>query len=112
MHWDTLLDNLNHTDRARLARSLVEARTYGGLPAQAPSDADVEWVIGCIDRALDALAAARILISAQSEPRPWADPAYRAFRSQHPDSAVRVRPAELDALQDAARRRSAAAAAG
>ena len=110
MQWDTFLDDLSPSDRTRLARSLVEAKAYGSFPAKAPDDADVEWILGCIDRALDALSAARILISAQAEPQPWADPGYRAFRSGHPDTTVRVRPAELAAVREAVRRRTAAAA--
>ena len=81
MQWDAFVDSLSHTDRARLIRALDEARLYGGLPARATDQTDVEWIVSCIDRALDALAAARILLGAPIEPQPWANDAYRAYRS-------------------------------
>lgn len=108
MNWDKFVHDLTPADRTRLVRSLVEAKAYGSFPAEAPDNADVDWILSCIDRAVDALAAARILISAQAEPQPWADPGYRAFRSDHPDTMVRVRPAELAAVREAVRRRAAA----
>jgi hypothetical protein len=112
MRWDQFLDGLSHTDRARLARSLVDARQYGSLPARAPEGTDVEWIVSCIDRAMDALAAARILIGAQPEPQPWADAGYRAFRTHRPESSLRMDPAELTAVREAVRGRDVPAPAG
>jgi hypothetical protein len=111
MQWDAFLDSLSHTDRARLIRALDEARLYGGLPARATDRTDVEWIISCIDRALDALAAARILLGAPAEPQPWANDAYRAYRSHHPETALRVHPSQLHAVRQAVRE-SALAAGG
>jgi hypothetical protein len=101
MQWDAFVNGLSHPDRARLIRALDEARLYGSLPARATDRTDVEWIVSCIDRALDALAAARILLGAPVEPQPWADDAYRAYRSHRPETVLRIHPTQLDALRQA-----------
>lgn len=110
MHWKEFDEHLTHTDRARLMRSLQEGRLYGGLAARAEDRTEVEWMVACIDRAIDALAAARILLGAPAEPQPWADASYRAYRGHHPTSELRLRPAELSALRHAVEERAAARA--
>lgn len=111
MQWDTFVDSLSQIDRVRLLRALDEARLYGSQPAHASDRTDVEWIVSCIDRALDALAAARIILGAPAEPQPWADDAYRAYRSHRPETTLRVHPTELHALRQAVRE-SAVAAGG
>ena len=112
MQWGTFLKTLARADRARLIRCLEEGQLYSGLAAQAKDPADVEWMVACIDRSLDALAAARILLEAPAEPPPWEHQAYRAYRSLHPATKIRMTPAQLTALRAAAQRRSTAAAVG
>ena len=107
MQWGTFLRTLSNSDRARLDRCLEEAREYAGLAARGTETAEVEWAVGCIDRALDALAAARILLETPVEPQPWELEAYRAYRTNRPASAIRVRPAELAALRQAVQQRAA-----
>lgn len=105
------LGSLSFTDRTRLMRWLEDGRLYAGLAARSIDADDLEWVVACLDRALDAIAAARILLPAPAEPQPWADESYRAFRTHRPASALRVPPAELAALRDSLRRRPARGAA-
>ena len=90
-------------DRARLARNLEEGRLYADLAACADGS-DPDWLVTCLDRAIDALAAARMQLDATPEPRPWGDAAYRAFRSHHPETRIRARPADLAVVREAARR--------
>ena len=106
MQWEDFLATLSRMDRIRLLRWLDEGAQYANLAARGTKGADREEILGFIDRALDALAAARILLGVPAEPRPWADSTYRAYRSYHPTTAVRVRPAELAALQRAAAQRA------
>ena len=106
MQWETFLSTLGQADRARLLRWLDEARLYAGLAARSTDAAEVEWAVSCIDRALDALAAARILLQVPAEPQPWEDEAYRAYRTHRPGSAIRLRPAELAALREAVQQRA------
>ena len=82
------------------------------FPSRADDRVEVEWIVTCIDRAMDALAAARILLGAPVETQPWADETYRAFRSHYPYTALRLRPAELSALRRALSDRQAAGVAG
>ena len=107
MQWEEFVGTLSRYDRIRLLRSLDEARQYSNLASRATRDTEVAEVVGYIDRALDALAAARILLRAPAEPQPWAHPTYRAYRTHLPSTTLRVRPKELAALQEAARRRNA-----
>ena len=107
MKWGRMFGALEHGVRARLVRNLDEGRLYAKLAARADDGADVEWVVACIDRAIDALAAARVQLDAWPVPRPWDDEAYRAYRGHHPISRIRVAPAELDALRAALRQRNA-----
>src|SRR5688500_13857752 len=109
MLWEAFVDSLSHTDRVRLIRALDEARLYGSLPARATDQTDVEWIVSCIDRALDALAAARILLGAPVEPQPWANDAYRAYRSHRPETALRVHPTQLGAICQAVHENAIAA---
>ena len=102
MQWEDFLSTLTRMDRIRLLRWLDEGCQYANLAAHGAKGADREEIVGFIDRALDALAAARILMGVPAEPRPWADSTYRAYRTHHPTTSVRVRPAELAALQNAA----------
>ena len=110
MQWGMFLKTLARADRARLIRCLEEGQQYSSLAVQAKEPADVEWMVACIDRSLDALAAARILLEAPAEPPPWEHQAYRAYRSLHPATKIRMTPAELTALRAAVQRRAAAAA--
>ena len=105
MQWEEFVGTLSRYDRIRLMRSLDEARQYANLASRATRETEVAEVVGYIDRALDALAAARILLRAPAEPQPWANPTYRAYRTHLPSTSLRVRPTELAALQEAARRR-------
>lgn len=107
MQWEDYLATLSRMDRIRLLRWLDEGRQYANLAARGTQGAEREEILGFIDRALDALAAARILLGVPAEPRPWADATYRAYRTHHPTTKVRVRPAELTALQHAAMQQSA-----
>ena len=112
MQWGTFLKTLARADRARLIRCLEEGQQYSSLAAQVKEPADVEWMVACIDRSLDALAAARILLEVPAEPPPWEHQAYRAYRSLHPATKIRMTPTELTALRAAVQRRAAAAAVG
>jgi hypothetical protein len=109
MQWRDFVESLGDRDRARLIQSLQDARIYSSLPTSADDRADVEWLVTCIDRAIDALAAARILLGAPAESQPWADETYRAFRSHHPSTVLRLQPAELSALRRTLSDRRAAA---
>src|SRR3712207_4899320 len=99
MQWKEFVESLGERDRARLLQSLQEARIYSSFPTRADDRVDVEWLVTCIDRAIDALAAARIILGAPAESQPWADETYRAFRSHHPSTVLRLQPAELSALR-------------
>ncbi len=112
MQWGTFLKTLARADRARLIRCLDEGQQYSSLAAQAKEPVEFEWLVACIDRSLDALAAARILLEAPAEPPPWEHHAYRAYRSLHPTTKIRMTPAELTALRAAVQRRSVAGAVG
>jgi hypothetical protein len=112
MQWREVVESLSETDRARLIRSLQEAQIYGAVPSRADDRVEVEWIVTCIDRAMDALAAARILLRAPAETQPWADETYRAFRSHYPHTTLRLRPAEMSALRRTLSDRQAAGVAG
>ena len=103
MQWREFLQTLGEADRARLSQRLEEGQSYSQMAAGAAERAEVEWMLACIDRALDALAAARILLQAPPEPQPWEYHAYRAYRSHHPTSTIRVAPSELERLRETLR---------
>ena len=103
MQWREFLQTLGEADRTRLSERLSEGHLYSKMAAGAADRADVEWLLACIDRALDALAAARILLQAPPEPQPWEYQAYRAYRSHHPTSTIRIAPSELERLRAAVR---------
>jgi hypothetical protein len=103
MQWDEFVCSLSDADRARLVRLLEEGRQYAGITAGQIGSAEVEQIVACLDQALDALAAARLLLQAPVEPQPWRDPAYRAYRTSHPTTTIHLRPSELEALRAMAR---------
>jgi hypothetical protein len=112
MQWREAVESLSESDRARLIQSLQEACLYGTVPSRADDRVEVELIVACIDRAMDALAAARILLRAPAEAQPWADATYRAYRSHYPSTTLRLRPAELSALRRTLSDRQAAAVPG
>ena len=112
MQWKELVESLDERGRARLIQSLQEARVFSSYPTSADDRVEVEWIVTCIDRAMDALAAARIILGAPAESQPWADETYRAFRSHHPSTVLRLQPAELSALRRTLSDRQATAAHG
>ena len=110
MQWREFLQTLGEADRTRLSERLSEGHLYSKMAAGAADRADVEWLLACIDRALDALASARILLQAPPEPQPWEYQAYRAYRSHHPASTIRIAPSELERLREALRQGTASPA--
>jgi hypothetical protein len=103
MQWNEFICGMSDDQRARLMHLLEEGRQYAGFTTGRIGSADVEQVIAALDQALDALAAARLLLGAPVEPRPWKDAAYRAYRTSHPATTINLRPRELEKVLAAAR---------
>jgi hypothetical protein len=106
MQWNEFICEMPDDERERLMQLLEEGRQYAGITTGRIGAADVEQVVAALDHALDALAAARLLLHAPVEPRPWRDPAYRAYRTSHPTTSINVRPRELEQVLAARRDRT------
>ena len=112
MQWNEFVCAMPDDQRARLMFLLEEGRQYAGITTGRIGSADVEQIVAALDHALDALAAARLLLHAPVEPRPWKDHAYRAYRTSHPTTSINVRPRELERVLAAARERRAGVEGG
>jgi hypothetical protein len=109
MQWDEFVCNMPNDQRTRLMQLLEEGRCYASITSGRIGSAEVEQIVAALDHALDALAAARLLLQAPVEPRPWKDPAFRAYRTSHPTSSINVPPRELERVLAAVRDRDAQA---
>ena len=105
MQWDEFVCDMPDDQRARLMQLLEEGRHYAAITSGRIGTADVQQIVAALDHALDALAAARLLLHAPVEPRPWKDPAFRAYRTSHPASTINVPPGELERVLAAVRDR-------